>query len=209
MLSQNSELSSELKANTNSPEKKTGRMKKSDRDGWGSQHSLDQGTRRNQRTVSVRVEIAKYPEPIAGPLRRDSQLPHGCPGLELKTAVSCVGSQERGRRRGTPLCVRTVPACVGTPLTFSAVQPVGPFPNVPYTKIQLYLCCKFIPWSRVQVSGCGGRTHMRIERVVHVPAEVSCRAATPVLKDVQVGLSFVLQRESGRENAASALWCFH
>lgn len=48
---------------------------------------------------------------------------------------------------------------------------------------------------------------MRIERVVHVPAEVSCRAATPVLKDVQIGLSFVLQREG--ESAASAIWCFH
>lgn len=43
-------------------------------------------------------------------------------------------------------------------------------------------------------------THMRIERVVHVPAEVGSRAATPVLKHVQICLSFVLQEvERGGE----------
>lgn len=38
-----------------------------------------------QRTVGVRMEVAKYPEPVVGPLRRDGQLLHRCPGLELQT----------------------------------------------------------------------------------------------------------------------------
>lgn len=40
-----------------------------------------------------------------------------------------------------------------------------------------------------------GLTHMRIQRVVHVLVEVSYRTATPVLKDVQIGLSLVLREE--------------
>lgn len=36
---------------------------------------------------------------------------------------------------------------------------------------------------------------------MHVPAQVGCRAAAPVLEDVQVGLPFVLQdAERGRES---------
>lgn len=40
-------------------------------------------------------------------------------------------------------------------------------------------------------------THVRIQWVVHVPAEVGHRGAAPVLKDVQIGLSLVLQGEKG------------
>ena len=36
-------------------------------------------------------------------------------------------------------------------------------------------------------------THMRIQWVVHVLVEVSCRTATPVLKNMQIGLSLILQ----------------
>lgn len=58
------------------------RAKKSDGDGRWS-HNYRKG--RIQSTVSVRMEIAKYPEPVVGPLRRDGQLLHRCPGLELQT----------------------------------------------------------------------------------------------------------------------------
>lgn len=62
------------------------RAKKSDEDGRGRQRGHNYGKgRRIQRTVSVRVEIAKYPEPIVDPLRRDGQLLHRRPGLELQT----------------------------------------------------------------------------------------------------------------------------
>lgn len=40
-----------------------------------------------------------------------------------------------------------------------------------------------------------GLTHVRIQWIVHVLAEVSYRCATPVLKDVKIGLSLVLQEE--------------
>lgn len=97
------------------------------------------------------MEIAKYPEPVVGPLRRDGQLLHRSPGLEWQTD-------------GEP-----------------------PPPHAELAEAHLH------PTS----DGLG--THVRVERVMHVPAQVGRRAAAPVLEDVQVGLPFVLRdAERGR-----------
>lgn len=57
---------------------------------------------------------------------------------------------------------------------------------------------------RTQTRSEKGLTHVRIQRVVQIFREVSRRTATPVLKDVQIGLSLILQ-EDKRERAAVML----